>query len=188
MSREIEFRVKRPMSQETKDKISKKHSRQVFFDCDFCGKQSSDKPSHYARKIKHFCSRACYSGHTKSLHFTEQRTYKGVRKEGESKQVYHKRYCETHRPKMRHHKSTRYAREKGAEGSFSLYEWEELKLKHNNKCACCGKEKSLTKDHIVPLSKGGTNYISNIQPLCRSCNSRKNNKDTNYIHQNPELL
>ena len=73
----------------------------------------------------------------------------------------------------------RYARLKGAVGTFSLQEWQELKEKHNNSCVHCGISEmfaKLTKDHIIPLTKGGTNYISNIQPLCQSCNSRKNNK------------
>ena len=49
------------------------------------------------------------------------------------------------------------------------------------------EEKKLTKDHIIPLSKGGNNFIENIQPVCRNCNSKKHNK-LNYIHDNPALL
>lgn len=73
----------------------------------------------------------------------------------------------------------RYARLKGAIGTFSLQEWQELKERYNNSCVNCGTSEmftKITKDHIVPLTKGGTNYISNIQPLCQHCNSRKNNK------------
>lgn len=33
----------------------------------------------------------------------------------------------------------------------------------------------LTVDHIVPLSQGGTNDHSNLQVLCRPCNSAKHN-------------
>mgnify|MGYP002621032842 FL=1 len=34
----------------------------------------------------------------------------------------------------------------------------------------------LTVDHIVPLSKGGTNDLANLQVLHRSCNSSKGAK------------
>lgn len=30
-----------------------------------------------------------------------------------------------------------------------------------------------TRDHIVPVSAGGTNQPSNLQPSCRECNSAK---------------
>lgn len=33
--------------------------------------------------------------------------------------------------------------------------------------------KRIEADHIKPLPKGGTNYIWNIQPLCRNCNAKK---------------
>lgn len=40
-------------------------------------------------------------------------------------------------------------------------------------CVFCGATEDLTLDHILPISKGGGNELSNLQTLCRSCNSRK---------------
>lgn len=73
---------------------------------------------------------------------------------------------------------------KSASGSHTFGEWELLKKQYNNTCVCCNKEEPkivLTRDHIIPLSKGGSNNIENIQPRCRSCNSRKHTKMTSYI-------
>lgn len=66
-----------------------------------------------------------------------------------------------------------------AEGSHTQGEWELLKIQYGFKCPMCNKiepEIKLTQDHIIPLSKGGSNYIENIQPLCGRCNSIKKDK------------
>ena len=69
----------------------------------------------------------------------------------------------------------REALERNAQGSHTTEEWEEVKIRQEGRCAGCGRVTPLTKDHIVPLSKSGTNDISNIQGLCLSCNGRKSN-------------
>jgi hypothetical protein len=46
---------------------------------------------------------------------------------------------------------------------------------HGLPCVVCGKP-SDTVDHIIPLSKGGTNDPANLQPMCRRCNSKKSAK------------
>ena len=179
------FEKGRKHSEETKRKIGDANRKQIHFNCDYCGNPSSDKPSSYKKKKRHFCSMSCYSGFRKhKLPWYEQHAYKGVRKKDETKQVYHRRYVKNNPERIAHLKARRYARERKAEGSHTLAEWQELKKKHNNKCAHCGEEKKLTKDHIIPLSKGGTDYIVNIQPLCRNCNSKK----WNFVYENPELL
>lgn len=34
----------------------------------------------------------------------------------------------------------------------------------------------MTKDHIIPKSKGGKNIMSNFQTMCQPCNSKKGSK------------
>lgn len=67
-------------------------------------------------------------------------------------------------------------------GSHTPKDWIMLQEKFNFCCVSCGihakdtPQKYLTRDHIIPIVKGGSDDISNIQPMCLRCNFRKNTK------------
>lgn len=44
------------------------------------------------------------------------------------------------------------------------------------KCARCGGRENLEYDHIVPVSKGGSNTVRNVELLCESCNRQKGDR------------
>lgn len=66
-------------------------------------------------------------------------------------------------------------RRRNAKGKHTRKEWEELLQRHEYKCFYC-PEKATTRDHIIPLAKGGTDDISNIIPACKSCNCKKHTR------------
>ena len=73
----------------------------------------------------------------------------------------------------------RRAREKGAR--HEPYSFSDICDRYDNACLRCRRDDvPLTVDHIVPLSRGGADVESNIQPLCRRCNSTKLTKKTDY--------
>jgi hypothetical protein len=56
------------------------------------------------------------------------------------------------------------------------------------RCLACGADTDLTVDHIVPVTQGGTNDQSNLQTVCRRCNSRKGATTASYLPPSGEQL
>ena len=154
----------------------------IQFNCHHCSKPASDSPSHYAKKSKHFCSQTCYTEYKKTIPPELHPRWHG----GVSNTEAHRRWKAKNPERMAHLKAERYAREKKAEGSHSFPAWNSLVIGEGYRCVGCQEIKPLTKDHMIPLSKGGSDYIWNIQPLCRNCNSKKWAKLN--IYENKELI
>lgn len=63
-----------------------------------------------------------------------------------------------------------------------LSEYEQRRRAFANKtrdgaaCAKCGSTEKLTVDHIVPMIRGGSDDLSNLQILCKRCNSSKRDR------------
>jgi 5-methylcytosine-specific restriction endonuclease McrA len=67
----------------------------------------------------------------------------------------------------------------------TFQEWANMLVFFNNRCATCGIGEDITRDHITPLVSGGDDSITNLQPLCRRCNSMKGIQDNDYHPFNP---
>lgn len=60
-------------------------------------------------------------------------------------------------------------------------EWNLILERYGSHCLVPGcRNEDVTMDHVVPLSLGGRNHISNLQPLCKSHNSSKGAKVIDY--------
>jgi len=72
-----------------------------------------------------------------------------------------------------------------AGGTYTEAEWRALCAWFGDKCLCCGAA-GITIDHVIPISKGGSNTIENLQPLCGTCNYRKHDRAIDY--RDPDTL
>lgn len=71
----------------------------------------------------------------------------------------------------------RRARLKKVGGKFTAADIKRLLIAQKHKCNVCHKDLATYHvDHIMPISRGGNNWPSNIQILCPSCNLRKHAK------------
>jgi len=99
----------------------------------------------------------------------------------EANQRQQQHWRRTHRELVLEQGQRRRARKSAAPvNDFTAKEWRVLCKALGYRCVYCGERfpfTQLTQDHIIPLSKGGAHTLSNILPACRSCNSRKGNRD-----------
>lgn len=90
-----------------------------------------------------------------------------------------KAWHEANRPRVRTIWRNRRARTRNAAGKHTVKQILDLLQKQQNRCAACSKslKPGYHADHIMPLARGGSNDIGNIQLLCVACNLSKGQSD-----------
>ena len=90
-----------------------------------------------------------------------------------------KAWRDNNREKRKAYASKRRALLLNAEGSHTPEDIKWLLNVQDGKCANCQIDVggSYHVDHFIPLSKGGSNWLHNLQILCPPCNTSKGNKD-----------
>jgi len=75
--------------------------------------------------------------------------------------------------------------------SFTDKDWEETKQYFDNQCAYCGESGELVIEHAIPINKKslGEHKLGNLVPSCKTCNSRKADKDyIEFLGENDEKI
>lgn len=150
-------------------------------------KENKDKLSSWCKN----CHKE-YQRNSRKLGLTKKSEEKFMKKIGGNKGFYNKykisirkaqiKYQKTEGSKLNHRIDQAKYRSKLSKNNFTNIQWEML-LKFycpNGACICCGEIKPLSIDHVIPISRGGINSISNIQPICCKCNSKKRTKIIDY--------
>ena len=136
--------------------------------------------------------RAYYKIHREELHAKARKKYaenpepakqcakEWARKNKQRKADTDKAWVKANHDKVRAAQHKHRTALRGNGGAYTSAQWLDLCKCYGNKCLRCKKHRKLTADHVIPVSKGGTSNIDNIQPLCGPCNSSKGAKSTDY--------
>src|SRR6266581_3267148 len=98
-----------------------------------------------------------------------------------SRYAAHRDHIKSYHHKLRAHK-------RSSEGTYTAQDIQNLFKGQKGKCALC--KQRLVKyevDHIIPLSRGGSNWPYNLQLLCPSCNRHKSNKLPHEFNGNGQM-
>jgi 5-methylcytosine-specific restriction endonuclease McrA len=151
-------------------------------------KNNPDKVRAYQKKYRdsHKEEAKEYGKIYRQEHPDQMRSYQTTEEQKEKSAIRTKNWIKENPEQARCIRRDRRARIRNAEGSFTPEEWENLKQTYKYQCLRCNKfqpEIELVPDHVIPISRGGSNYISNIQPLCKTCNNIKYVDSTDYRNQ-----
>lgn len=170
--------------------------------CDGCGAHYLDYRNRIETAVRHYCSRACQVSDRRGERnpnwrggrivespcaLCGARAWRFSADKRAGRGVYCSQACaikartihESPIACAREARRRREARERATRSNIGTHtpaQWEDLRRRAKYRCVKCGLKRPLTRDHIIPLSKGGSDLVTNIQPLCHPCNARKNNR------------
>ena len=170
----------------------KSEFRKYRHDCIECEKKTHREwSSKNADKIKEYNAKKYYANQEASVERVKEWAKKNPEKVKEkNKKNYYKnieknlatvrRWFQNNKDKKQEYHRTHRAKLKEVGGVFTAEDWKDVLQEQGNKCLCCGETEDLTHDHVVPITKGGSNTKENAQVLCRRCNCKKGTKTIDY--------
>lgn len=138
--------------------------------------RESDKKKYHAKRDSELARmRERYAKNREADIERKRKDYRQNAEENRAKQ--RARYAEN-KDYFKPYIKARKARVRSAKGRFTASELRKMLHDQKGKCIYCKSDitSNYHADHIVPVSKGGSSFIENIQLLCPTCNLRKRAK------------
>lgn len=144
--------------------------------CPQCGKHFTCKTSHALKTT--YCGKSCLREAYKTRQVGAQNPNwrGGLASDPEHLRQRGREYRAKNPDMFRQINRTTKATRRGASGTHTEKDVDDLRILQGGKCAMCGdglRDGDFHVDHIIPLSKGGNNFVGNIQLACSQCNIRK---------------
>lgn len=146
-------------------------------------KRARDKRNHIYHKEEHNERDREWYAENKDKRRISKQAWQKANKE-KLNAIARERY-KTHKEEYYDKTRKRRAIQKAVVGShFTQKQFRDLCNFYGNKCLCCGRSGvKLSADHVIPLGPPYSDEISNIQPLCLTCNQKKGTKTIDYRNQ-----
>ncbi len=175
------------------------HPKGYFGGCKACRREAKSRRDKANPKARQARKRRYFQRHPEKARAAAKRYYERhpeARAKARAKvRAWRKEHPRT-AEEMRAKQSRRRAKKTGAGGSYTPQEERALRSFYDHRCVCCWRTKEalaslgliVVLDHVLAISKGGTSFISNMQPLCHhkakgtaGCNEYKGDfHDTDY--------
>ena len=111
----------------------------------------------------------------KEINKIKYRTPKKKKYNKENAKRYSKEYYKKNKEKFINTAIAREHKKKLLICDLTVEDWDNALKFFDNRCAYCGNEGKLHREHIIPMSKGGGYTRNNIIPSCIPCNQSKSN-------------
>ena len=161
--------------------------------CSGCGVTKPRCEFHFSNRSRGWLKGKCKECRSKESFnpLSNRNTPKHIREQRrlETRRAWYRRSYISNPEKFRQYCTDRRARLLAAEGDHTEEGWIAKVNFHGWRCAYCGCElgvETLTRDHKIPLSKNGTNWLANLVPACHKCNSGKRDRD--YKEYSPKWI
>lgn len=142
--------------------------------------ESCESSIEHKRSDARFCDRKCKTKASDVRRAADGRAHARdaarYPAEADHRRAYAREYLRLNSERMRAIRRKRKGQIRATQHLVTERDWARLVMRYDGLCAYCRIRPWAHRDHVVPLSRGGSHGIGNLLPACAPCNLTKKSK------------